>query len=373
MRYCQRCITPDTRPNVILDEEMICSACRNFSTKPSIDWSARERDFASLAESVKSQSRGYDCIIPVSGGKDSTWQIVKCLEYGLRILAYTWRPPGRTSIGQENIENLVRLGVDHIDLTVNPEVEKRFSRAALRKFGSHAIPMHMGIYNTPLRLAVQMNIPLIIYGENSAFEYGNAADAKTGFKIDDNWLKKYGVTHGTVARDWVGVEGLSEKDLAPYMAPPLEAVEASGVRALFLGYYFPWDVEITRQIATQHGFKSREGGARTGFYDYADIDDDFISIHHWIKWFKFGFTRSFDNLSLEIRNNRMSREQAISWLETRGDETPSSDIEKFCAWSGLSRMQFDEITESYRNHDVWKQINGVWKIPGFLIENYPWK
>jgi N-acetyl sugar amidotransferase len=187
MKYCKHCITPDSRPNIFLDKDGICSACRNFETRKNINWNAREKAFGELVSDVKERNKScYDCMIPVSGGKDSTWQIVKCLEYGLRILAYTWRTPGRTALGQANLDNLIHLGVDHIDFSVNPRVEKQFTLASFRKYGTNAIPMHFGIYSTPLRFAVQTGIPLIIYGENSAFEYGNPEDAKIGYKIDGN-------------------------------------------------------------------------------------------------------------------------------------------------------------------------------------------
>lgn len=373
MNYCRKCVLPNTRPNLLFDETGLCSACKNWATKPDISWKGREILFQEVVKNAKHSSTGYDCLIPVSGGKDSTWQVVKCLEYGLRLLAYTWRPPGRTAIGQRNLENLARLGVDHIDMTVSPDVEKRFTLASFRQFGSNAIPMHLGIYNTPLRLALQMKIPLIIYGENSAFEYGNADDARTGFTIDANWLKKYGVTHGTTAEDWIGTAGLTKKDLVPYLAPDISEVTSAGIRAIFLGYYLPWDVEVTREVATLHGFESVAGGARTGYYDYADLDDDFISIHHWMKWFKFGFTRSFDNLALEIRNGRLSRDAAIAWLRKRGDETPREDIQKFCAWLGFSQEEFDKISETFRNPEIWKIEGGRWRIPGFLLRDHLWQ
>jgi len=267
----------------------------------------------------------------------------------------------------------VRLGVDHIDLTVSPVVEKRFTWEAFKRFGSHAIPMHMGIYSTPLRLAVDMGIPLIIYGENSAFEYGNAEDALCGAKIDANWLHKYGVTHGTVAGDWIGWGGLTWKDLAPYAAPDLEKVERAGTKAVFLGYYFEWDVETSRRVAEAHGFRANTGQVRTGIYDYVDIDDDFISVHHWMKWLKFGFTRSFDNLSLEIRQGRMSREQAADWIRHRGDEAPHEDLAKFSQWLEVPLRDFDAAAESFRNPAVWSKDGGVWKIPGFLVDDWRWQ
>ena len=150
MKYCLRCILPDTRPSIVLDEESVCSACRNFEIRETIDWSARESAFDEVISNAKGLSKGYDCLIPVSGGKDSTWQVVKCLEKGLNPLCVTWKPPGRTNIGQENLNNLIDLGVDHIDYSINPKIEKAFMLETLIKNGSPAIPMHIAMLNIPL-------------------------------------------------------------------------------------------------------------------------------------------------------------------------------------------------------------------------------
>src|SRR6185295_11065451 len=171
---------------------------------------------------------------PVSGGKDSTWQVVTCLEAGLKPLAVTWKPPGRTAIGQANLDNLKRIGVDHIDYTIDPKVEARFMLKAFARFGSTAIPMHLALFNIPLTLAVALHIPLIVWGENSAFEYGSADEAHTGFRLDRAWLSTYGVTHGTTAADWIDGE-LTRKDLAAYFGPDPDSLEAHGVNAVFLG------------------------------------------------------------------------------------------------------------------------------------------
>ena len=155
-------------------------------------------------------------MIPVSGGKDSTWQTAKCLEMGLKPLAITWKPPGRTNIGQRNLENLIRLGVDHIDYSIDPKVEAKFMLKAFTKFGSTAIPMHMALFNLPLSISTKFRIPLIIWGENSAFEYGNSKKDDIGFTLDSNWVKTYGVTQGTTAKDWIGID-LTKKELTPYL------------------------------------------------------------------------------------------------------------------------------------------------------------
>ena len=165
MKYCKRCILPDTRPGLIIDSKGICSACKADDYKKTINWSKRKKQLDSIMSNVKkNRTSGYDCVIPVSGGKDSTWQVAKCLECGLHILAVTWKTPARTELGQKNLDNLVRLGVDHIDYSINLNVEKRFMYKALLKTGSTALPMHMALYTIPLKIAVVLDIPLIIWG-----------------------------------------------------------------------------------------------------------------------------------------------------------------------------------------------------------------
>lgn len=363
---------PDTRPGIRLDGFGVCSACRSHEKKfSSIDWGDRRRKFEGIVASTKALGRRYDCVIPVSGGKDSTWQVVKCLEYGLHPLAVTWKPPARTAIGAANLSNLIGLGIDHIDFSINPEVERKFLYRALERYGSTAIPMHMAMFNLPPLFAAKLDVPLVVWGENAADEYAGESDGVHGHQLDSGWLRKYGVTHGTTAADWVSAE-LTARELAPYFGPTDEDLVSRGIRAVFLGYYFNWDPKTSLQVARAHGFTARPEGPKTGYYDYADIDDDFISIHHFLKWYKFGFTRSYDNLALEIRNGRMSRDEAIRWLRERGDETPHADIEKFCQFVGINVVDFFQIIERFRNPKIWTRIGEKWLIQGFLIPDWNW-
>ena len=132
MRYCRLCVLPDTRPGLRIGPDGVCSACAaHGGEKAATDWDARRRAFEAVAANAKARSRGYDCLVPVSGGKDSHWQVIKCLEYGLNPLAVTWKTPGRTRVGADNLANLVRLGVDHVDYQVSPKVERKFMVRAL--------------------------------------------------------------------------------------------------------------------------------------------------------------------------------------------------------------------------------------------------
>ena len=202
IKYCIKCLLPNTRPGIIIGDNGISNVWKqNEEIKSYVDWDLRKNQFKKLVDKIKSKSKGYDCLVPVSGGKDSTWQVLKCLEYGLNVLAVTWKSPARTKIGQENLNNLISLGVDHIDYTINPEVEKKFIYKSLVKFGTTALPMHMALFNIPLSIAVKFNIPLVIWGENSATEYGTTDQSLKGFEMNSKWLIKYGVMHGTTANN----------------------------------------------------------------------------------------------------------------------------------------------------------------------------
>jgi hypothetical protein len=269
------------------------------------------------------------------------------------------------------LDNLISLGVDHIDYTINPEVEKKFMLKTFEKSGSPAIPMHLAIFHIPLRIAVSFGIPLVVWGENSAFEYGDPTAERLGFKLDSNWFSKYGVTGGTTAEDWVS-PSLSSKELSPYCGPAHDKIERLGTLAVFLGYYFPWDVRTSYDAARKNGFRANPQGSSTGTYAFADIDDDFISIHHYLKWHKFGFSRAFDNLSLEIRHGRMTREEAINSAMELGDALPMPDIQKFCSFTGISIERFFKIAESFRNTKIWKREGRQWHIPDYLSPEWKW-
>lgn len=145
------------------------------------------------------------------------------------------------------------------------------------------------------------------------------------------------------------------------------------MKGVFLGHYFRWDPRETYEVARKHGF-SPDSKPRTGFYEFADVDDDFlITIHHWMKWYKFGFTRLWDNLSIEIRNGRITREQAIAIVREAGEELPKQEIDRFCSYTDISERRFFEIVESFRNKDIWeRQLDGTWQLNGFLIDGWSW-
>jgi N-acetyl sugar amidotransferase len=374
LKYCVRCILPDTRPGIFLDYEGVCSGCRGHDDKESrIDWPARAKAFDTVVAEAKARSAGYDCIVPVSGGKDSWYQVITCQKHGLKVLGVTWRTPGRTEIGQRNVERMIeRLGIDHIDFTINPDVERRFMTAAYEQKGATAIPMHMALFAIPTRLAVQMRIPLVVWGENPQLEFGGAEADRLATELDLDWIAKHGVTNQTSREDWIGAEGLSDEDLAAYRLPPADAFEAFAPKSIFLGSFFKWNSFDNAKTSGAHGFESGAGHLKTGLWSFADIDCDFIALHHFLKWYKFGILRSFDNLSVQIRYGLTSRDEAIEALRSSGFQVPSEDIAQFCAFVGKPEAWFWDIAEGFRDTTIWARDGDGWKIPGFLIDDWDW-
>ena len=186
----------------MLGPDGVCSACHAHEERlgDRVDWAQRREAFAAIVGDVRGRGRDWDCVIPVSGGKDSHWQTLNCLEFGLKPLAVTWRTPGRNELGDRNLRNLIELGVDHVDVSVNPAVERLFLVKAFERMGTTAIPMHLAIFNIPTRLAVQLGIPLVVWGENSAMEYEGA---EAGFELTSEWVHRHGAVHGTTADDWL--------------------------------------------------------------------------------------------------------------------------------------------------------------------------
>ena len=373
MRYCRRCILPDTRPGIILDQEGVCAGCRGHDRKQSgIDWIAREEQLRELAAEAKTRARGsYDCIVPVSGGKDSWNQIaVAKSELGLSVLAVTWKTPGRTDLGQHNLDAMVRnLGVDHIDYAISPDVERKFMIAAFERKGATAIPMHFAIFSLPYRLASQFHVPLVLWGENPQLEFGGTEREQLSTVLDKHWMRKHGVNNNTDVGDWVGQEGLTEKDLVAYRLP-----ETTGFApiSIFLGAFRRWNSFENAKRARALGFREADV-PKLGTWSFADVDCHFIAIHHFLKWYKFGITRAFDNLSVEIREGLIGRKAAIRRLADVGMQVPHDDIERFCRFVGRSTAWFWNVAETFRNLDVWKRDgNGDWHIPGFIVKDWRW-
>ncbi|MEM9543297.1 MAG: N-acetyl sugar amidotransferase [Cyanobacteria bacterium P01_E01_bin.42] len=317
IRYCNRCVMPETKPDLYLDKEGVCNACRSFENRITIDWKSRKEELVNILNHYRSQNgkNNYDCIVPVSGGKDSHFQTLKLLELGMNPLCVTATTDDLSPIGRRNIENLKNLGVDYLEVTVNPAIRRKLNRIGLLNVGDISWPEHVTIFTIPVRIAVQLKIPLIIWGENSQNEYGGPASAAENNILTRRWLEEFGGLLGLRVSDLIRQEGIEKKHLIQYEYPRDEDLKAVGVTGIFLGYYLPWDGYQNALYAQAHGFETYPKSVEGSLVNYENLDNHQTGIHDYFKFLKYGFGRATDLACLHVRRGRITREDAINLVK----------------------------------------------------------
>ena len=358
IRYCSRCVMPATKPDLRIDEEGVCSACRAYEGRAAVDWDARRTQLVALIEKHRNPAAGYDCIVPSSGGKDSHFQVLTILELGFRPLVVTATTDHLTELGRRNIENLKAQGVDYIEITCNPVVSRKLNRIALETVGDISWPEHVRIFTVPVRLAVQYQIPLIIWGENSQNEYGGPAQAQENPTLDRRWLEEFGGLLGLRVSDLIGQEGLTTRDLWIYTYPTQEELTAAQVTGLFLGYYVPWDGWANQLIAQAHGFETYPHLVEGSAANYENLDNAQTGIHDFGKWCKFAFGRATDIASMHVRRGRLTRREAVEAVRRHDGRYPETylgiSLQDVLAEIGLTRSTFDLLVDRFTSRALFK-------------------
>ncbi len=369
MKYCKNCVMPNTKPDLHFDDG-VCDACQSQDSKNSkVNWGAREAEFLSLVKSYKVHP-DYDCVIGVSGGKDSTFQVLKILELGLNPICICFEPSIPTEIGVKNLENLNNLGVDLIHIKRNPIVYKKLAKEAFIRTGDNEWQNHLGIFTTVPKFAVNLNVPLIIWGESPQIEYGGPASSKNRNTLDRQWLEEFGGLLGNRISDMVGVDGLTKKDLALYQYASDEEINRVEVTGLFLGYYFKWDLREVLKKSKSHGFKVADRPIETTYENFENLDCYSNHLHDYLKYVKFGFGRATDNACLDVRLGYITREQAVRLVNKYDGRLPKKAIEKYLEFTGFTEKEFNKIVDSYTNKRIFKRdSNGVFvrDIDGSLV------
>lgn len=359
MEYCTKCVMPDTKPDLKFDEEGVCCACRSFENRKEVDWSKRQDELMVLLNKYKSKdSSNWDCIIPVSGGKDSTYQVIKMLQMGMNPLCITATTCHLSDIGRKNIENIKNLGVDYIEVSSNPVIRKKLNKIGLEQVGDISWPEHVGIFTVPVRMAVKMNIPLLIWGENSQNEYGGPAAASENNVLNRRWLEEFGGMLGLRVSDLIGMEGIEEKHLINYTYPSDEELQKVGVTGLFLGHYLPWDGVANAVISLAHGFTSYDKAVESNFVNYENLDNYQTGIHDYFKYLKFGFGRATDIACLYLRRGRLTRQDAIEITKKCDGIFPwkylGKPLEEIIEPIGISIDEFIKICDRFTNKKIFK-------------------
>ena len=327
--YCTVCFLPSTKPDLFFDSKGICAACTAYRDRKIIDWDRREKEFFEIIQRIRSKSKSkWDCIIPVSGGKDSTAQVLKALELGLNPLCVTATTCDLSELGRRNIENIKYLGVDYMEFSPNPIVRAKLNRIGLVEVGDISWPEHVGIFTIPVRAAVQFGVPLIIWGENSQNEYGGPASASSNNVLNRRWLEEFGGLLGLRVSDLSDAYEIRDIDLIPYSYPTDEELAAVGVTGLFLGYYFPWDGFANYTLAVAHGFESFGKVIEGSVVDYENLDNHQTGIHDYFKFLKFGFGRATDLVSISLRRGKITREEGLKLIKNHDGKYPWTYLDK---------------------------------------------
>jgi N-acetyl sugar amidotransferase len=353
LHYCRSCLYPDTKPDLRFDEAGVCSACRSFEQRGVVDWEARRREFLEIVGRYRSvDGANYDCIVPVRGGKDSTYQVLRLLEHGLNPLCVTATTDSLSDLGRRNLENLRRLGVDHIEVAVNPIVRRRLNKFALQQVGDISWPEHVTIFTIPVRVAIQTGVKLIVWGENPQNEYGGPAAAAGGNTLTRRWLEEFGGLLGLRVSDLVDL-GIERQHLIQYSYPSDDELQRSGVTGIFLGYYFPWDGYTNALYAQGHGFETFSGNVEGSLGNYENLDNHQTGIHDYFKFLKFGFGRATDLASNHIRRGRLSRADALTLVRRHDGKFPwtylGRPIAEILAEIDLPLDEFVKICDRFTN------------------------
>ena len=365
LRYCVRCVMPHTKPDLHIDEDGVCNACRSYERRTEVDWDARRRELLEVTERYRSKNgSNWDCIVPVSGGKDSTFQVLKLLQLGLNPLCVTATTCDLSDIGRANIQNIKDLGVDYVEFSPNPVVRRKLNRIGLTEVGDISWPEHAGIFTIPVRAAVQYGVPLIVWGENSQNEDGGPAAASDSNVLTRRWLEEFGGLLGLRVTDLPGMEGITDRNLIPYTYPTDEELARVGVTGIFLGHYLPWDGYANALLSQANGFTTKKTVVEGSIVNYENLDNYQTGIHDYFKFLKFGFGRSTDIACLHVRRGRMTREDALDVVRQHDGKFPWTYLDKPIAEIleplDIGVAEFEKICDQFTNKSIFvKNADGT--------------
>jgi len=354
MNRCRSCLIPDTRPDTaFVDGE--CSACINFKKRTEIDWGARKRQLESILEQGRNGS-GFDCVVPSSGGKDSHYQVLTLIEMGARPLVVTASTCHLTEVGRLNIDNLARHATT-IEVTPNRSVRARLNRFGLETVGDISYPEHMAIFSIPFKVASDFGIPLLFYGESPQREYGCPNGAEEALTMTRRWVHEFGGLLGLRANDCVGYRGISKADMGDYLLP--SDAKLVHTTAYFLGQFLPWDSHLNARIAKKAGMIQMLP-SMANWWEHENLDNAQTGLHDYMMYRKYGYGRACAQLSIDIRNQHITRDFALKEVLQRDGLFPEHymgvSIDEVLEWIELTRDDLVMVTDKFTNWNLFRRV-----------------
>ncbi|MFH1772685.1 MAG: N-acetyl sugar amidotransferase [Candidatus Omnitrophota bacterium] len=363
MKRCNNCLMADTKPGLVLNEQGICQACQRAEQKKTIDYNKRFEELKDLCNKYKRKDGYYDSIIAVSGGKDSHFQayVFKKLLGMNPLLIGVGDPFSKTKAGMHNAKNIAQaFNCDFISFNLSPDLVKRMVKIAFEEFGSPTWPVDRAIYCFPIRMAINMRIPLVVYGENVSWEYGGVLQEETYSainQINNDVAKK--VDFGLWYKN-----GIADNEINMLKYPTKHEIDESNLDPIYLSYFIPWDGYRNYKIAKMYGFKDLvHEWKREGYIeDYDQIDSIAYLINAWMKYPKFGFARATDVVGYWIRSGRVTKKEAMELINEHDHKLDDKILDDFLQFAGYSHEEFFNIVDKFYNRDLFEKVRGYWEL-----------
>jgi len=324
MNICKKCLYPDTKPGLTF-EAGICSACMSAIDRTKIDWDEKIIELEQICNHYKRENH-WDCIVPVSGGKDShfiTYYMKEKMK--MKPLLVCFVPNDQTPLGRKNLDNLKKaFDVDCIEFYASPKEYHTLQSYGLHQLGDHAYPEHLGIFSVPFFIAKSFGVGLVVWGENPSFEYG-----------------------GPPKKDGQFVEGLFKEELSTLQNLVYTTLKPDNVESIFLGDYVKWDAQEQVELMKQYGFTTAPGTMEWTYRNYENLDTKFVAIHDFFKWLKFGYGRAADQVGIDIRNGRMTREEGERLVEQYDGKVPTKYLYEFFKEMGITSDEFERLCKKF--------------------------
>ncbi|MBS5113600.1 MAG: N-acetyl sugar amidotransferase [Coprobacillus cateniformis] len=358
IRYCKKCLFPETKPGLEFNEDQICTACQNYDDRSHIDWDERKKELMNILEKYKNKKENnWDCIIPVSGGKDSIYQVVKMLEFGMNPLCVNVAPCGPTDIGRKNMDLIKELGVDVLEFTTNRKLRKKLNKIGLIEVGDITWAEHAAVFTVPITVAVNYNIPLIIWGENSQNEYGGPVADSQKNVLTREWLLKWGGLLGLDSQILIEKYDVKKSELIPFEYPSDDELNRVGVTGIFLGYYIPWNSFSNFLISQAYGMEGYKYACEGSFLNSENLDTYYHGIHDYFKFLKLGFGRVTDQVNMAIRRGMLTREEGLKIVKLREGKFPISylgkPLKEMLEEIDVTMEEFIEVCDKFTNKQLF--------------------
>ena len=345
LQYCKRCCMPETNEGMNFDEMGICLACQSAEQKIHINWEERKKQLKEILDGHKKKSgNNYDCIIGISGGKDSTFQlhIIKNI-YGLEPLCVTFSHNWYTETGKKNLENMIdKFNVDHILFTPRRDVVNKLAKKSLNVIGDACWHCHAGIGAYVLQTAIRYKIPLIIWGEDASHASGRATHLES-YKYDSEYFTKISAK---VTFEQMTGDGVSMKQMSPYIFPSQKELEEVGIEGIFLSNYIFWDDERqTEFVRDTYGWQ--EDDVEGTYKGYKSVECKMSGVHDYAKFLKRGFGRGTDHASQDVRAGLLTREEGFELAKKFDSERPAG-LDYYLKITGLTEEEFISTLKNKR-------------------------